>query len=168
MRDDHIIDLLDGAPHAGLSEDERSRVEAHVVACPACMRAYEATRFASDLLEARAREVIEPSPFFETRVMAALRERQAASEGNVLARMWREAGALVSAMAMIVLLLAGVAYFTYSRNTQTVSPELAAGEALYSPEWDLLEQADSARGDMSDDQVLALIYDAEEVYGQER
>src|ERR1051325_6387094 len=110
MRGDHIIDLLERGRFASWSEEERSRIETHAESCPACRNAYEASRVSALLLEARVGVVIPPSPFFQTRVMAALREQQAASEGDVLRRLWRAAGALVSAMVMSVLLLIGVTY----------------------------------------------------------
>src|SRR5262245_34362574 len=111
MRDDHIIDLLDRTPFAALGDEERERVEAHARQCAPCLRAYEAARLSSSLLRSRMAETVEPSPFFATRVTAALRERRAAAEGDAFVRMWRAARALVAAMALLVLLLAGASYF---------------------------------------------------------
>jgi len=159
MRDDHIVDLLDGAPLERLGADERERVEAHALECAACRRAYDAARLGSELVMARARESVEPSPFFQTRVMAALRERRDAEEGG-LARMWRAAWAFVAAMAMSVALLAGSAYLTAEPQ------ETVADATPYSADWGYV--ADSAPSDISDDQLVAILYDSEDLDGQGR
>ena len=160
MRDDHIVDLLDRAPLASLEPAERERVEAHALECTACRRAYDAARLSSELVAARASARVEPSPFFQTRVMAALRERRDAEEGG-LARMWRAAWAFVAAMAFSVALLAGSAYFT-------AQPEPVAAEAPtpYSADWDYV--ADGGQSELSDDQLVAILYDSEDLYGQGR
>jgi hypothetical protein len=167
MRNDHILDLLDRAPLATLRHDERARIEAHVGGCPACMRAYQAAAVSAGLLKARARVGFEPPPFFQARVMAAIRERQAALDGNALSAMWRAAGALVSAMTVAVLLLAALA-FVIERKTQTVAPELNVGQTLYSPGGGLVGAAAPAGEDLSDEQVLTVIYDGEGVYDGEQ
>lgn len=166
MRDDHIIDLLDRSAIGALGEDERARVEAHAAGCPSCRRAYLAARVSAEMLAARAGVAIEPPPFFHTRVMSALRERQAATEGSSLSRMWRAAGSLVSAMATFVLLLGGAAYVSSQPDARQEAPEVVAGQALYSPEWELLEEPEAA--EVSYDQLLTMIYDSEDVYGQGR
>ena len=158
MRDDHIVDLLDRAPLASLGADERERVEAHALRCATCRRAYDAARIASDLVVARAQERVEPSPFFQTRVMAALRDRRDAEEGG-LARMWRAAWAFVAAMAFSFALLAGSAYLT-------TPSEPVAAPAPYSADFDYV--ADGGSSDLSDDQLVAILYDSEDLYGQGR
>src|SRR5829696_5420712 len=111
MRDEHIKRLLDEAPLASLGKAELSAARAHADACAECGPAFEAALAASLMLKARAAETFEPSPFFQTRVLAALRERRAAEEGWTLGRLWKSAGLLVSSMAattaaLVVLTLA--------------------------------------------------------------
>ncbi len=164
MRDEHVIDLLDESRFAGLGDDERTRVETHAGECEPCRRAYDAFRLSVELLGARAAETVEPSPFFQTRVMAAIRERRAASERNSFARMWRAAGALVSAMTAAVVLLAGATILNHRSSGTSIA---SGAEAIYSREWDELQSTDPA-SDISDDQLFEVIYDAEGVYGQGR
>ena len=97
--------------------------------------------------------------------MAAVRERQAAAEGNVLARMWKAAGLLVTAMMLLVVLLAGT---TLLRTDTQPTGQIAYGTP-YSEEWDLYGDTDVGAGDLSDDQVMTIIYDdLEDVDGQGR
>ena len=104
MKDEHIIERLESGPLTRLSEAERERIEAHAEGCEDCRRAYAAAGLADELLRRRV-GTIEPTPFFHTRVMAAWRERQAAGDSWSLARVWRTAGALVSSMALVVVVL---------------------------------------------------------------
>src|SRR5215472_5789682 len=76
MNEEHIIDLLDSDSVARLSAEDRSLIERHIVHCADCQTAYASARDASLLLRARAAQQIAPSPFFATRVMAAVREQQ--------------------------------------------------------------------------------------------
>src|SRR5215210_729909 len=105
MRDEHIISIIENTPLSGLSESERATIRAHTDQCAECRRALEAAQISQLLLRERAAETIEPSPFFQTRVLAALRERQAANETSVFKRLWNATGALVSSMAMTVAAL---------------------------------------------------------------
>lgn len=166
MRSEHILDLIDGVGASRLSASDRARVDAHAAECAACERAFASALASEALLAARALEEFEPSPFFATRVMARVREqREQAVEGpfGAIGRLWRAAGALVTAMALSVFVLAGAAIVRETGGSSAASGELATaaavGQTLYSDEWDLLEADPTASGDaeMSDDQVFALL-----------
>ena len=109
MKDEHIIELLESGPLAELSAPERALIEAHLPSCERCHRAHAAAQLAEQLLRTHAAEIV-PSPFFATRVMAAWRERQAAGEQWSFARMWRNAGALISSMAATVAVLLALTF----------------------------------------------------------
>ena len=157
MRDEHIKKLLDEAPLASLGEGELAAVRAHADSCAECRRAFEAARASSVMLRARAAESFEPSPFFQTRVLAALRERRAAEEGWTLARLWKSAGLLVSSMAATV---AALAVFTFVAPEQAPAQEVA-GLGAYSAETLIL---DGGAGDdeMTYEQVLTSLYESDE------
>lgn len=89
MKDKHIIGLIENEPLASLSEIDLATIKAHVAECFACESAFEAARLSSLMLRERATEVFEPTPFFHTRVLAQLRERQAANESWSWNRIWR-------------------------------------------------------------------------------
>jgi anti-sigma-K factor RskA len=157
MRDEHIKRLLDEAPPASLGEAELAAVRAHAEGCAECRRAFEAAQAASLMMKARASESFEPSPFFQTRVLAALRERRAAEEGWTLARLWKSAGLLVSSMAATV---AALAVFTFVAPEQSPAQEVAS-VGTYSAETLILDEG-AGDDEMTYEQVLTSLYGAEE------
>ena len=172
MRDQHIIGILEGAPLTQLGERELSTVRAHAEVCAGCRRAYDAAQVASLLLRERAARTFEPSPFFQTRVLAALRERQAAlPEALSFGRLWRAAGALVSSLATAVVLLGGLTLFGL-RPTTDATQQTASSADPYSAEAVLFEQAELSDEEINYGQVYSTIYesdeDAEGVNGQDR
>src|SRR5215212_1328983 len=133
MRDEHIKKLLDEAPLASLGRAELAAVRAHAEVCEECRRAVAAAQLSSLMLKTRTRETFEPSPFFQTRVLAALRERRAAEEERwTLGRLWKSAGLLVSSMAATT---AALAVFTFvAPQEQANAQGLAAGSSPYTAE----------------------------------
>ena len=163
MRDEHIIDMLDDAALARLNEDELAFVRAHTESCADCRRAYRAAQVSALLLSARAAERVEPTPFFQTRVLAALRERQATDDVPALRRMWRAAGALVSSMAATVAVLAALTFVVPSSTTTTA--QLADAGNAYSAEDVVFAQTDQTNEQMSDAQVFTTLYDSDDDTG---
>jgi hypothetical protein len=154
MRDEHIKRMLDEAPISSLSGGELERVRAHAEGCAECGRAFEAARAASLLAKARVAETFEPSPFFQTRVLAQLRERRGAEEGWTLARLWKSAGLLVSSMAATV---AALAVFTFVAPQQATAQESAGP---YTAESVILGEPDAGGEQMSYGQVFAELYES--------
>jgi hypothetical protein len=154
MKDEHIIRILEGAPLGSLSEGELAAVRAHAEVCDGCARAFAAARVSSLLLKERVTQDAVPTPFFQTRVLAALRERRAADEAPAWRRMWRSAGAMVSSMAAVVILLTGLTFF----SPEGPSEVAATGTDAYSDEALLLERAEVSDGEADLDQVFSTIY----------
>ena len=156
MRDEHIKRLLDEAPLASLGKAELAAVRAHAETCEECRRAFEAARLSSLMLKERAAEAFEPSPFFQTRVLAALRERRAAEEERwTLARLWKSAGLLVSSMAATT---AALAVFTFVAPSETAVAQEATG--TYTAESVIF--GEGAEEQMTYEQVLTSLYGAED------
>jgi anti-sigma-K factor RskA len=158
MRDEHIKKLLDEAPLSSLGRAELAALNAHADACEDCRRAFVAAQASTLMLKTRAQETFEPSPFFQTRVLAAVRERRAAEEERwTLARLWKSAGLLVSSMAATV---AALAVFTFvAPQEQTNATEIASGET-YSAESVIFDE--SGDDQMTYEQVLTSLYGAED------
>lgn len=154
MKEVHIIELLEQAPLAALSESELNTIRAHTSVCQSCSKAYEAAQLSTLLVKERAAETFEPAPFFQTRVMAAWRERQ-----NVASplRMWKAAKTLVSAMAATVAALAVLTFVVPDTSTE-FQPVAANG---YSAE-EIIMGGSSSPEQMSYEQVLATLYSAED------
>lgn len=158
MKDKHIINLLESGPLAGLSESDLSEVRSHAGECAGCYQAFEAAQIAALLLKERTAETFEPSPFFQTRVMATLRERQRANEQWAWSRMWRAAGALASSMVATV---AALAVLTFVIPGQTTITSETTALSTFSAEEVILNHGE-ADDQVSDGQVLTTLYEAEE------
>ena len=153
MKDKHITEILDNASIATLSERELNDVRAHVLECVSCRDAFEAARVSAVVMRSRAQATIEPSPFFQTRVMAALREQQAAQSVPAMLRLWRSAKALVSTMAVTTAALAVVSFMQPAQTT----PVADQTASVYSEFSVIMDQ--DADDQMSYEQVLSTIYE---------
>lgn len=157
MESKHIIDILEDVPFTAISKDNLSTIRLHIVSCGSCRDAYEGAQLASTMMRQRAAQVIEPTPFFQTRVMAALRERQANESAPVLVRLWRSAGVLVSSLALTTAALAVFSFVSTSSQSYSVGQETAV-LSNYSAEGVILGQ-DQNDDQITYDQVLNTIYD---------
>ena len=156
MNDKHIIEVLDNRSIASLSETELSEVRAHASDCASCGDAYEAARLSALIIKTRAQSTIEPSPFFQTRVMAALREQQAVEKVPAMLRLWKSARALVASMAVTTAALAVLSFVLPGAPANSLFDQTAS---VYSAEVVILGQAEEQ---MTYEQVLSTIYDEEE------
>ena len=156
MKEKHITELLDSASIAALSESELIEVRAHAKECTSCRDAYEAASLSALVLKSRAQTTIEPSPFFQTRVLAALREPQAVENEPAMLRLWKSARALVSSMAVTTAALAVLSFVLPAQVTAVVDQ----ATSVYSAEAVILDQ--DFEEPMTYEQVLSTIYDDEE------
>ena len=166
MKDNHIISILESAPLADLGDSEMAAIRAHTARCDGCRRAYEAARISASLLRERAALVAEPPPFFETKVLAALRERRAANEGLSLRRLWRNAGALVSGMAATVAALAVLTFIAPITAPPPEPQDAASAPDPYAAEEAILAQYDASDEEITYGQVLTTIYELEDDAGR--
>jgi hypothetical protein len=153
MKDNHIIDILDSTPIGKLDESQLRIVRGHVNDCISCASAYDAALLMSTVIQARTETVVEPSPFFATKVLAAIREQET-SNVSVMLRLWQSAKLLVSSMAVTTAALAVMSVVVPgqgSSETATLSPYSAEAVILN----DEVEQ-------MTYEQVLNTIYADEE------
>jgi len=153
MKDKHITEILDNASIAALSETELNEVRAHALECGSCRSAYEAARLSAVVLKGRAQVAIEPSPFFQTRVMAALREQREAENVPALFRLWKSAKVLVSSMALATAAL-GALSFSLPGTTVTADDQTAS---VYSAESVIMGQ--NPDDQITYEQVLSTIYE---------
>src|SRR5678815_373946 len=151
MKDKHITEILDRASIAMLSESELNEIRAHALECMSCREAFEAARLSAMVIKSRVEAVIEPSPFFQTRVMAALREQQAVESVPAMLRLWRSARALVSSMAVTTAALAAL---TFMLPAQT-APLTDQTASMLSEESVIMGSDDQ----VSYEQVLSTIYE---------
>src|SRR5690349_20729260 len=153
MEDKHIIDVLDNTSIASLSESELSAIQTHARECESCRDAYEAARLSAVVLQSRAQTKIEPSPFFQTRVMAAWREQQAVESVPALLRLWRSSRALVSSMAVTTAALAALSFVLPAQTTPLTDQTASAMSA------ESVIMGQSSDDQMTYEQVLSTIYE---------
>ena len=151
MKDEHITELLDNAALASLSPKELDEIRAHARDCEPCGDAFAAAQLSALVIKERAQVVIEPSPFFQTRVMAALREQQAAENVPALWRLWNSARGLVSSMAVTTAALA-VLSFVFAAPATPLADQTAS--ALTAESVILGQDAD----ELTYEQVMNAIY----------
>ncbi len=159
MKDEHVISMLESQPLAALNENDLGQIRAHAVTCASCRAAYEAAQLSAALLQERAAERFEPSPFFQTRVLAALRERRAENESWTWSRLWRTAGGLASSMVATVATLAILTLVVPGTpNADSPGPAVNA----YSAEALVLDGNSLPDDQLSNSDVLATLYETED------
>lgn len=158
MRSEHILDILDEKSFGELSETEKQTISAHTAQCKNCLQAYKAAQISSVLLKTSVAQTFEPSPFFQTRVMANLREKQI-SRNPFLAfgRMWKASRTLVAMMTTIVAALIALTIFAPEFNR--VSSASISPFDSYSPDVVILNERSSTK-EPTNEQVFQIIYES--------
>jgi hypothetical protein len=133
MKNGHISDLIENNGVAGLNATDKALVESHVAECAACADAFRKLEVANVLIRTRLMESIEPSPFFSTRLMAAVRAKRVEADGQTLWGLWRMARGLVTGMAATVVLLGGLTFFSGANQLGVESASITSPGAS-SPE----------------------------------
>jgi hypothetical protein len=152
----HIINLIEERPVNELSAVEIARVNKHTVHCAECRVAFETAIMSSRLVRVRAAAFLEPSPFFQTRVLSAIRERDLSPDPFGFRKMWQTARVLVASMMVVVAMLAAS---TLAPDRERLpSDDLAAASSGV----DVVFEDDGADNyDMTYDQALLNLYDKE-------
>lgn len=151
MKDKHITEVLDNAALATLSPSELEEIRAHAQDCKPCGSAFAAAQLTALVMKERAQVVIEPSPFFQTRVMAALREQQEVESVPAMWRLWKSARGLVSSMAVTTAALAALSFMISAPATATLdqtATALSAESVIF----------DQGGDELTYEQVLNAIY----------
>ncbi|HKR61697.1 MAG TPA: hypothetical protein VJS64_18565 [Pyrinomonadaceae bacterium] len=163
MKDKHIIGLIEETSFGSISDADLETIKTHAAECESCASAFTAARVASAMLQERSTESFEPSTFFQTRVMAHWRERQAgANNAWSWIRVWRAAGALASSMVAVVVALAVLTFVIPESLTTSELVEATSARNSYSAEEVILNPNDAADEQASDGFVLTTLYDAAE------
>ena len=157
VMNEHITETLDNMPLASLSAVELETIRVHVETCAGCRRAYAAAQLSALLITERVAEAeqhaLNANPFFQTRVLAAWREQQAAGSWS-LSRLWKATGALVASMAATTAALAALTFFVPSSDIANQQTAVVP----YSAETVVFEQ-DQNDGQITNDQVINAIYE---------
>jgi|SRR5215510_9578805 len=161
MKDDHIIKLLEERPLSDLSATEIERINAHTAQCAECLLGFQAAIVSHRLLMERASATVEPSPFFRTRALAAIRERgrerSSAPEPFGFRKMWQAARFLIASMAAVVVTLTLLSLLTGRPQTPSGGHNSDSSSRV-----DLVFEDDSqAIDELNYSQVFMNLYDQE-------
>jgi len=148
--------VLDNVALASLSRSELDEMRAHARHCEPCGSALTVAQLSARIMKERAQVVIEPSPFFQTRVMAALREQQAVESVPAFLRLWKSARALVSSMAVTTAALAALSFMVSAPATNALDQTASA----YSAESVVFDEGGDDQ--LTYDQVFNAIYTDDE------
>lgn len=155
MNSRHIVDLIDSKPFVDLSDAEMRSIESHVGECPSCKKAFDASRIASVLTQARIAEseLLEPPPFFRATVMNAIRSQSSQEQPlAVLTRWWQASFSMLAAMLIVVFGLIGAALFAPTSDPEAFTPS----NGFYSPDNVIMDQM--ASRDFTNEQALQELY----------
>lgn len=154
MKDRHILEILDDQRFADLDGAALENARAHAAECADCRPAFEAARVSAALLDARAEApAVEPSAFFQTKVLAAIREKQNLRKPiAAFWRWWQASYPLVGSMLFIVVTLAVLILLAPPSKTE---PPVATYN-LYSTDSVILNQKPPRS--ITTEQALEVIY----------
>jgi hypothetical protein len=154
MNDKHILEILDGKRFTELGENELGRIEIHSARCSDCLHAFEAARISSVLLNIRAEtDRVAPSPFFEAKVLNAIRESQNLRKPIAAFRRWWQASyPLVCSMFLVVFGFIALTFIAPKSN----SHEADSAYNLYSTDSVILNQ--NSPRIVTEEQALEVIY----------
>jgi hypothetical protein len=156
MNDKHILEILDEKGFTELGEDELKNIQIHTAECLSCCQAFETARISSVLLNVRAENYsVAPSPFFQAKVMNALREKQNLRKPMAAFKRWWQASyALVCSMLLLVFTFIALTFFAPSSSADEA--QAVTNYNLYSTESVILNQR-SPRN-LTSEQALEVIY----------
>jgi hypothetical protein len=153
MKEEHILDILDKQRFDELSRAEKDVIESHAAECSNCSVAYKSAQISSVLLKTSVLQNFEPSPFFHTRVLANLREKEIVKTPFfALSRLWRASGSLVAIMITTILVL--IATTIFAPNGSVSAGETDSAEIV------IIDGKPPTR-EITNEQFLQMIYGAE-------
>ena len=160
MKNEHILEILDEKAFADFGEAEMSFIKAHAAQCPDCFQAFEAARISSVLLKTHAAETFEPSPFFQARVMANLREKQAKiNPFAAIGRLWKASASLVVVMMTMVVGLIALTVFAPQLNKTSSGGAQVSSFENYSTDMVIMNERLPGR-EPTTEQVFQIIYNS--------
>ncbi|MDQ4122437.1 MAG: hypothetical protein M3209_13440 [Acidobacteriota bacterium] len=153
MKSKHITTILDETPFKDLTAAQIGEINAHSETCSSCRTAFQAARLSSVLLQNRTTEVFEPSPFFESKILAALREKQIVAKPIAAFWGWWKASSMVIfPILLVVITLMALTIFAPQQQIQaTIADDLAPEQIIF--------QGNDFNRELTTSQALQIIYE---------
>src|SRR5262245_35382623 len=163
MRCRQVRKSIDTQPLNHTDGDQRLAILAHCESCVDCRRWLDAAALATSLIRARACEEMEPSPFFRTRVLAAIREHGSVALRRQTERMWRSSRAVVASMFAVVMILLALNLFAPQPPEQVAGGESFRGRD--SVERIVMDDTGATDDSITSGQVLDTVFAQGDSYG---
>lgn len=144
-----------------LNKEQFFTIQRHAQECESCSQSYRIRLVAASLVEARAAEQIDPTPFFAARVMNALKEGRAAGRPPFLAAMWRQAGFVLASLVVLVVALASLTLYAGRTSSAIAANTQESAIGSYSPEQVVMGDAGSINDDsLTNSQVVDTVFNS--------
>jgi|GEM_PF-7110532 len=161
----HILDLLDEKPFAELTAEELRKIEQHCKTCLSCKQAFRAAHISFELLQAKRTEqlvsqALLPSPFFHTRVIAALNQEKA-KVSQIFTLWWRASAPLILLLLLFVISLFGLTVALSSSSSDLRADGFrnfddVSGSEIISTEMAISDEKQFS--ELTNDQIFRAIY----------
>jgi anti-sigma-K factor RskA len=164
MRCQQVSDAIDQNPLGRLDRDLSMAIQAHCEGCAECQGQLDGAAVATSLIKARASQQIEPLPFFQTRVLAAIRDRAAVTVRWSAEKMWMSARTTIASMVAVVVILLALNLFAPRPTDDPVAGD--TGRNGYSVERVVMEDNNAGSGEsLTSGQVLDTVFASGDSYG---
>lgn len=158
MKNEHITHILDEFSLDSLNESDLTIIKTHIAHCENCRESFKAANVSAVLLKMAVAETFVPPPFFETRLMAAWRDRQIKSV-EAFRRWWQASNAVVSAMIITVAVLLLITLVAPTMPNQM--SEQASTVDSYSTDNVILNM--DLHAELTTNQALQIIYEQQKL-----
>jgi predicted anti-sigma-YlaC factor YlaD len=164
MRCRQVRKAIDRSMPAQLDGDAQVAVLKHCQGCVECRRLLDSAAVAASLIRARASQDYEPSPFFKTRVLAAIRDRGAVTTLWSPEKMWKSTRTIVASMFALVIILLTLNLFAPKTVDENASVDTA--RSGFSVERIVMDDSGAAPDEnITSGQVLDTVFAPGDSYG---
>src|SRR5262249_44374709 len=162
MRCRQVRKAIDIQPLDHADGNARLAILAHCEKCIECRQWLEAAALTTSLIRARAAEEMEPSPFFRTRVLAAIRDCGSDTIRRQTERMWRSSRAIVASMFVVVFVLVALNLLAPKPVAQIAGGDLRPRDSF---ERIVIDDNPAADESITSGQVLDTVFAQGDPYG---
>mgnify|MGYP001772869603 CR=1 FL=1 len=158
MGSKHIREILDSKPFFELNEEEIEKIQSHIEVCEDCLLAFKASKLSGLLLSYKKDQIVQPPPFFHTKILAKIRDKSREKFELSLARIWEAVTPVLMMMTAIVLSLAIITLVLPSASDNASSVDVVSTEMIIMNE--------KLNHELTNDQVLQMLYKNEQKSGK--
>lgn len=103
-----------------------SELRLHSEGCEGCRAMYQNWLISDSLIKCRSAETLEPTPFVETRIVAAIRAAKDRSKPAFLAALWQKAGVVLTSIVALVVILVSLTLISTPSSIGNVAQDVSS------------------------------------------